>query len=192
MLLNSNAQLTGIDNRRALKSILEAQLSLRQRKGIASSLAMIDIDHFKSINANYGHPIGDRILKAMSDELRMKTRDSDILVRYGGEEFVLIMAATPLRQAEILCERIRQHVAQVPWEAFSVTQPLTISIGLTQMTSQDQAIDLVHRADAALYQAKRSGRNRLVIHDSESSDGEPQAIYSIASPQRAGLPRRRK
>jgi diguanylate cyclase (GGDEF)-like protein len=155
-------ELTGIYNRRILKSILEEQLSLQTRKGIPCSLAMLDIDHFKNINDTYGHAIGDQILKSMVDNLRMVIRDSDKLVRYGGEEFVLILAATSLEEAEALCERIRQHVAQARWAALVDDHTITVSIGLTEMMAEDETIDLLHHADAALYTAKRSGRNRVV------------------------------
>ncbi len=157
--------LTGIHNRRGLDVMLQKQLSLHARKGIPCSLAMIDIDHFKLINDDCGHVTGDRILQQLVRELQQTLRASDILVRYGGEEFLLVMSATALPDALRLSERIRAEIEKVRWEVLPVGQVITISIGLTEFCEGDTVESALSRSDAALYQAKRSGRNRVITHN---------------------------
>ncbi|MET0068159.1 MAG: GGDEF domain-containing protein [Candidatus Thiodiazotropha sp.] len=157
--------LTGIHNRRGLELMLQKQLSLYTRKGIPCSLAMIDIDHFKLVNDDCGHATGDRILQQLVRELQQTLRTTDILVRYGGEEFLLLMTVTTLADAVRLSERIRSEIAKVRWEVLPAGQVITISIGLTGFCAGDTVDDALSRSDAALYQAKRSGRNRVVTHN---------------------------
>ncbi len=157
-------ELTGIRNRRGLHHILEEQFSLHNRKGIPCSLAMIDIDHFKRINDDFGHTVGDEILKALVRQIKRIIRDSDKLIRYGGEEFILVMSATYLHAAESLVQRIRIYISQQQWDALPDKHPITISIGLSELMPQDDINAPVERADMALYAAKQSGRNRVVIH----------------------------
>ncbi|MET0028602.1 MAG: GGDEF domain-containing protein [Candidatus Thiodiazotropha sp.] len=157
--------LTGIHNRRGLDVLLQKQLSLYTRKGVPCSLAMIDIDHFKLINDDCGHATGDRILQQLVRELQQTLRDTDNLVRYGGEEFLLVMSATALPDALRLSERIRAEIEKVRWEVLPAGQVITISIGLTEFCEGDSVEDALSRSDAALYQAKRSGRNRVITHN---------------------------
>ena len=166
--------LTGVLNRRVLSSILEEQISLHQRKSIPACVAMLDIDRFKSINDQHGHSTGDRILRTLTTKLRKTLRESDKLVRYGGEEFVIVLAATDLIEAEQLTERIRQQIESTVWKALPTTQQITISIGLTELLLRDRVVDPIARADQALYIAKRSGRNRVV----SSSDPVPGELDS--------------
>jgi diguanylate cyclase (GGDEF)-like protein len=161
--------LTGSLNRRALFDILAEQRSLFSRKGVPCSLAIIDIDHFKRINDNYGHAIGDEILKAFAKKLSEDIRDSDKLVRFGGEEFILVMASSKLDEAEKLAQRICLQVSQTQWSALPDGYIITISIGLTELMRLDQANDPITRADTALYEAKRSGRNQVVIYNQTPS-----------------------
>jgi diguanylate cyclase (GGDEF)-like protein len=167
--------LTGLYNRRALNTILEEQLNLHARRSIPCSLAMLDIDHFKSINDSFGHAVGDAILQALVKQLKRQIRSSDKLIRYGGEEFILVMTATELEEAEILSERIRQQIGLMRWNQLTDKRSLTISIGLTQVLDGDQPRDLLKRADLALYHAKRSGRNRVVVFRSELLQATQQA-----------------
>jgi diguanylate cyclase (GGDEF)-like protein len=162
-------ELTGILNRRALLDILAEQLNLFSRKGVPCSLAMIDIDHFKRINDDYGHAIGDEILKAFTKKISEKIRDSDKLVRFGGEEFILVMASTNLDEAEKLAQRIRLQVSQTQWRAIPDGHDITVSIGLTELMHEDHSNESITRADTALYEAKRTGRNRVVIYDHKPS-----------------------
>jgi diguanylate cyclase (GGDEF)-like protein len=162
-------ELTGIHNRRALIDILAEQHSLFLRKGIPCSFAMIDVDHFKRINDNFGHAIGDDILKTFAKKLSEQIRESDKLVRYGGEEFLLIMAATNLCEAKRMAQRIRIEISQTQWSVLPDGYILTVSIGLAELMQYDHANDAVTRADNALYEAKDTGRNRVVIYSSKPS-----------------------
>jgi len=162
--------LTGILNRRMLISTIDEQISLYRRKAIPACLAMLDIDRFKSINDIYGHAIGDSILKSLAEAMHMTVRESDKLVRYGGEEFVMVLAATDMHEAELLMERICQEIAQHSWPALPAERRITVSIGLTEILPRDQASDPIARADQALYLAKRSGRNRVVTTASPIPD----------------------
>jgi len=154
--------LTGILNRRALLSTIEEHISLCQRKSIPACLAMIDIDRFKPVNDTHGHMAGDLILKSLVTFLLSKIRDSDKLVRYGGEEFVLLLAATSLQEAIPQAERICHEIAHSTWPEVAADIRITISIGLTEIQADDQPQDAIVRADTALYTAKRNGRNRVV------------------------------
>jgi diguanylate cyclase len=154
--------LTGVLNRRVLSQILDEQISLRQRKSIPACLAMLDIDCFKSINDDFGHTTGDRILRSLTAELRMTLRDSDKLVRYGGDEFVIVLAATDPHEARQLTERIRREIEAKAWKALPKERRISISIGLTEILSRDRSSDPIARADQALYIAKRNGRNQVV------------------------------
>ncbi|MEW8466886.1 MAG: GGDEF domain-containing protein [Candidatus Thiodiazotropha sp.] len=155
--------LTGIYNRRNLNHILVEQISLHGRKAIPCSLAMIDVDHFKLINDSFGHGCGDEVLKGLVKFLLSEIRDSDKLIRYGGEEFIIVMAATNLVEAENHVERIRRRVEQFKYKELPSHHSLTISAGIAQLRVHDQPDDLISRADYALYTAKRKGRNRVVV-----------------------------
>lgn len=163
-------ELTGSYNRRVLQGMLEEQRSLLTRKEIPCTLAMLDIDHFKRINDTYGHTAGDDILRTLVNRLRLEIRESDKLIRYGGEEFVLILAATGLEEAHALSERIREQVAQQRWGNLPADQRLTISIGLTPLLTSDPIQETLQRVDSALYTAKRNGRNRVVIESNLRTD----------------------
>lgn len=154
--------LTGILNRRMLPSIIDEHISLLKRKHIPACVAMIDIDRFKSINDIYGHAVGDVVLKSMVSHLRWGVRESDKLIRYGGEEFVLVLAATDMHEAGALLERIRRTIALQSWLELDEAQKITISIGFCEILPTDQTGDPVMRADQALYEAKHSGRDKVV------------------------------
>jgi len=144
--------LTGISNRRALEDSLEVLLSRQQRYQAPLSVAMLDIDYFKRINDERGHVQGDRALQDLAAVLRANVRDCDALARYGGEEFVIVMPYTDLASATCFAERLRQTVEQSKLG-------LTISLGLAEWCNTDTNKSLIGRADAALYAAKRDGRN---------------------------------
>lgn len=120
---------------------------------------MMDINDFKPINDRFGHGVGDRVISGLVDLIRQQIRQSDLIVRFGGEEFVLMLPNTGLEDAEQVAEKIRQQVATS--HAVAAVQ-FTLSIGLTVVSSLDQTItDTIARADKALYQAKREGKNRV-------------------------------
>ena len=148
--------LTGLGNRRSL------QESARQIAGVGSySVLMVDADHFKQVNDRYGHDRGDEVLKDIAQCLFKSARQVDSVVRYGGEEFVLILPETRLEQAEIVASRIHASIA----ECRPGGLPVTVSIGAaTSDSGQDDLYLTIKCADEALYQAKAEGRNRTVSH----------------------------
>jgi diguanylate cyclase (GGDEF)-like protein len=152
--------LTRLFNHTTCYQRIEMELSRFERYGTIVSIMMIDIDNFKEINDRYGHVEGDRILAALAGAFKTETRDSDICCRYGGEEFVVIMPSTDIREAGILAERLRWKVEQ----GMPGGRKVTISIGVA---SCDRDIhtskELVEKADAALYEAKRKGKNRVEV-----------------------------
>lgn len=122
-------------------------------------IALIDIDHFKLINDQHGHLTGDRVLKFIADHLKSQMREQDLLARWGGEEFVVLMENTNIQQAAQLAERLRKYIESLEVE----THKLTISIGLAGGNKSASLQDVLSRADGALYKAKQSGRNQLVL-----------------------------
>jgi two-component system cell cycle response regulator len=150
-------------NGRYLLPRLLAEMDRARHAGHALSVAMLDLDHFKLANDTLGHAVGDILLRVFADRVREKTRRSDVLVRRGGEEFVLVLPSTPCAQAIALADRIRQAVAE-PVEARAPDRQLsqTVSIGVAAWDGASSAEDLVNRADVAMYEAKRGGRNRVV------------------------------
>ncbi|MGF6310913.1 diguanylate cyclase (GGDEF)-like protein [Bradyrhizobium sp. i1.8.4] len=163
--------LTGGLNRRSFTERGLAELERARRYDRATSILMIDIDRFKSINDTYGHSGGDAVLRELVAHLQAHIRPSDILGRIGGEEFAVILAETDLAGAEIAAERIRQDIAllSLPLEAASVRFSVSIGIALfmRQATALKPAMD---RADRALYQAKAAGRNCVIVSTEPSID----------------------
>lgn len=151
--------LTGLANRRALDAALDAQCALAQREGRPCAVLMLDLDHFKTINDTHGHAVGDAVLRAFGARLQAQLRVSDLCARYGGEEFVVLLAGTPFEPAEEVGERLRAAVRGAPLAEGVVT---TVSVGTASYRAGDDAAALLARADAALYEAKRRGRDRVV------------------------------
>lgn len=147
--------LTRLYNRGKILSILEIE---SQGKGV---VALIDIDHFKRINDSYGHPVGDEVLIKVSQVLQQTIRNSDVVGRFGGEEFLLILKDVDFEQGQMTCERIREAVEAIKWPMEELVT--TISIGGVCMNGQS-ADNLICAADLLLYQAKKSGRNRVIIN----------------------------
>lgn len=150
--------LTGLFNRRAAEQALERKITKAQVSGKALSLIIGDIDYFKSINDQYGHPAGDYVLRRVADILVSLIRKYDIAVRWGGEEFVVIAPDCSLQQATELADRIRKGIENL---ALDTVDPVTISLGVAELVAGETSDSLIQRADSALYQAKRSGRNRV-------------------------------
>jgi len=151
--------LTQIGNRRRLEQALEEEISRVERSGARLSALMADLDHFKRVNDTYGHGAGDKVLQAFADILRRNTRPTDVLGRYGGEEFVVLMPNTARDQALISAERLRLTLAATM--IAPLTEPITVSIGAVEFVSGESGEALLRRVDEALYEAKRSGRNRV-------------------------------
>jgi diguanylate cyclase len=153
--------LTGLPNRRALQETLDQRLADAQRYDRPLSLLMLDLDLFKSINDRHGHPVGDAVLRDTAVLLTSVLRTSDLIGRWGGEEFVVIAPETDQAAAEQLAERCRAELADHVFE--QVTEGVTASIGVASFRPHDTARDLVKRADDGLYEAKRAGRNRVEL-----------------------------
>ncbi len=151
--------LTGALNRKALFECLERERSRSIRTGHAFTLAMIDVDHFKKINDQHGHPVGDKVLIRLCRKMEGLVRPHDVFARYGGEEFAIAMPETSLPAARQAAQRILSEVAKVDDPSLPA---FTISIGLAEWSAEDASVaPLVARADAALYLAKANGRNRV-------------------------------
>ena len=160
--LSARDELTGLLNRRAWNDRLPRELENARRDGVRLSLAVIDIDHFKSFNDRYGHPAGDRLLKEASAAWSGVLRETDTLARWGGEEFVLLLPDAGEADASALVARA---LAATPADQ-------TFSAGLAAWNGSESSDDLIARADAALYEAKNSGRNRTVIAATALTRGE--------------------
>jgi diguanylate cyclase len=152
--------LTGLANRRRLDRELPRLLITAVQRRSALTVAMIDIDLFKSVNDRFGHALGDRVLATLAQMLGENIRDSDLVARVGGEEFLLVLPDTPPHDALDVCERLRVRVATHDWGALADGLAVTLSIGLAH-TPPYERHSLFDRADAALYRAKREGRNRV-------------------------------
>ena len=155
--------LTGLNNRRFLESHFAALLDDAAHKNRPLSIMILDIDHFKLVNDNYGHDSGDEVLKAFGMRVKRVIRGADLMCRMGGEEFVIVMPNTPIDVAELIAERVRAAVqgARFQIDASGRSIPITVSIGLADR-GIDCGPDLVYkRADRALYRAKTEGRNRV-------------------------------
>jgi diguanylate cyclase (GGDEF)-like protein len=155
--------MTGLYNRRFLEEYVESLMSgIERRKGMFAIL-MLDFDYFKQVNDTYGHEAGDKVLKALADILVRSVRGSDMVVRYGGEEFLVILLDTDAEQASQVAEKIRSEVAATKVTLPTVVLQKTISIGVAQFPADaDTFWQVVKYADVALYEAKHAGRNRVV------------------------------
>ena len=170
--LSSMDGLSGLLNRSHWEAVVAAEFQRCRRIGHPSSLVMIDIDHFKSINDNHGHPAGDAVIRSVARILRSALRLQDVAGRYGGDEFGVVLPGTPIEGAEVLADRIRVRIESMVIE----TEPgvrVTASLGVAAFKSTDaDQMDWIARADRALYRAKDSGRNRTGC---DASAGAPVA-----------------
>jgi len=159
--LVSTDALTGLFNFRHFKTILQAEMDRSKRSGIPTSLVLVDLDHFKAVNDTYGHEVGNRALKHVAEILTGEVRTTDIVCRYGGEEFALIFPETHLNLAVKVADRIRQHVNDSPLPIDDGEIRLTASMGASvyMKTSILDLVDFVDSVDKYLYEAKQSGRN---------------------------------
>ena len=157
--LSRTDALTGLYNRRAYDQELAREWRRVQRNGAALSVLLIDADHFKSINDQHGHAVGDRVLQALAALIQRSAREIDVAARIGGEEFAVLLSDTGATSALNVAERIRSQIAQS--DTMTVTG-VTVSIGVATLAAEESAASLQHRADQALYMAKSQGRNRVV------------------------------
>ncbi|PWW05094.1 PAS domain S-box-containing protein/diguanylate cyclase (GGDEF)-like protein [Paenibacillus cellulosilyticus] len=149
--------LTGLKNRRFFNESLLSHLSKFHRSGELFSIALIDIDRFKSINDTYGHPVGDLVLTDLARLLNTSSRETDVTARFGGEEFVILLAGADESQAVHVAERLRAAIEAATLGNLNITA----SIGVATITLEDTDDRLINKADQALYESKASGRNRV-------------------------------
>lgn len=154
--------LTGIPNRRSLDHRLAEELGRTHRHGRPLSLLLLDIDHFKQVNDQYGHVAGDRLLRAVAALLDENRRTEDFLGRYGGEEFAVILPETELEQAMVVAEKLRRCIANAKLNYDGQVIRMTVTIGVAQAAPDGAGpAQLISRADKALYRGKEDGRNRV-------------------------------
>lgn len=153
--------LTGLPNRAAWSERLEHEVGQWQQHGNSLLLAMLDLDHFKRINDNYGHLAGDKVLKIIANVLRKRLRGSDFIARFGGEEFVLLLPNTPWPVGVRIVEALRAAIEACPFHFKGEPVTITVSVGLSAFKAGDRSDLVIKRADQALYRAKDGGRNRV-------------------------------
>lgn len=174
--------LTGILNRRAFFDLLGIEFRRSRRYSRQLSVLMLDLDNFKRVNDQWGHPFGDYVLRSTSQIVASNVRESDIIGRYGGEEFAVALPETGPEQAVIVAEKLRRAIEVFAFEADGLPRPedaplhMTISIGVSALPVDldHDEFELIHRADRALYEAKRAGKNQVVLFgEGMTSRGEP-------------------
>lgn len=163
--LASNDELTGLLNRRGILSAGQREWQRSTRFKRPFCCVIFDIDNFKSINDTWGHKAGDQVLTAVSNRVQSGLRSTDSLGRFGGEEFLLVAPETETHQAQVLAERIRRNLASLPHDA-APGRAVTVSIGIAQAGEESSLDEVIAHADEALYKAKESGRNRVVVYRS--------------------------
>ena len=163
--------LTGINNRRRLYELAEYEFEIALRYRQPLSVIMFDLDHFKEVNDIFGHAVGDHMLQRVTQIARSELRSADVIGRYGGEEFVIVLPMTNAHHAYPLAERIRTRVAAICVPTEKGDASVTVSIGIVEMFHSpkvDSIDDLIRRADEAMYAAKQAGRNRTEVRSQES------------------------
>jgi two-component system cell cycle response regulator len=159
--------LTGARNREYLDSLLATELSYARRHGNTVSFVIFDLDHFKNVNDSYGHPAGDTVLVQVADAVRGQLRMEDVLCRYGGEEFGIVLRSIDLSGAHAMGDRIRSVIEKLEIKHEQLSLHVTASVGCSNRAEKDDITpaEMIAIADARLYRAKRSGRNRVSSTD---------------------------
>ena len=157
--------LTGIANRAALTERLELEYARIQRNNSSLVLTIIDFDHFKRINDDYGHLAGDKVLKIIAQELSKRLRKTDFIARFGGEEYVILLPETPLAEGKKLIETLRLVIQACPFHFRGEPVTITFSAGIGQVCPQESLDDAFERIDQALYAAKKAGRNTIIASE---------------------------
>jgi len=174
--------MTGLNNRRNFLELAEIEWTRFRRYGRPMALLMFDIDHFKRVNDNYGHDIGDEVIKTVADILHTQKRASDIAGRLGGEEFALVLPEATLDSAVAAGERMRKRVAEHVVAAGGARIPVTISVGATVCRAATSGVEeLIKQADLALYEAKRAGRNCVCRYAPPAESADAGAAAAPAS-----------
>jgi len=158
--------LTKVKNRAAFDNALHREVELAHRQGTELSIVILDVDHFKKVNDAYGHAAGDQVLIKIAKTLEDSVRRSDMVFRYGGEEFVAILSYTSEEGAKLLANRVREQIAELNIPELDGYR-VTVSLGIAAMNEQDDVASIFKRGDAALYRAKHLGRNRVVSAETD-------------------------
>jgi diguanylate cyclase (GGDEF)-like protein len=156
-------QLTGLYNRQKFNDILTKEIKRERRYQNSLSIIIFDIDNFKHFNDTYGHDVGDEVLKAIASILQQSVREHDTVVRWGGEEFIVLLPQTQLDGAKNVAEKIRMAIEK--HEDEKIPAPITASFGVTSLEEKDTDISFIKKADKALYQAKNNGKNQVIIYE---------------------------
>ena len=157
--------LTGFANRRGMEEFIGREIARARRSGTPFSVAILDIDHFKRVNDEHGHDIGDKALVHLATVVKSRLRESDVVCRYGGEEFVVILPDTPIHGAQLVVDRLRVLVENTQLPIAGGSLQIRFSGGVAQFCDGENRETLLKRADEALYAAKRGGRNRVIAAD---------------------------
>lgn len=177
-------ELTGAFNRKYLKATFSRFMSRLERSGENFTLALLDIDHFKQLNDTFGHTYGDEVLHRVAEEIRLTIRSSDELIRYGGEEFLIILNVSERHVVDAVLERVRLRIEEM---TFSYEHHVTVSIGYTQVCQTGTTLgEWCAYADEALYKAKRDGRNQIIRYSNAVRD-EKRLAYVTMSPEKYAL-----
>lgn len=177
-------ELTGAFNRKYLKATFSRFMSRLERSGESFTLALLDIDHFKQLNDTFGHAYGDEVLHRVAEEVRLAIRSSDELIRYGGEEFLIILNVSERHVVDAVLERVRRRIDDV---TFTYEHHVTVSIGYTRVCQTGMTLgEWCAYADEALYKAKRDGRNRIIRYSSAVRE-EKRLAYVTMSPEKYAL-----
>ncbi len=163
---NQTDALTHVHRREWFAELAHAELQIAKRNHYPISLLFIDLDHFKKVNDSYGHSTGDIVLKEIAARIKNSVRETDIVGRFGGEEFVLLSPFSDTKKSMQLAERIRNEIASIPIHTSSSDISITVSIGIASSRIDGyEFISLMEHADNALYQAKNAGRNTCVLYN---------------------------
>jgi len=158
--------LTGLYNYRYFQDLMDREVSRAMRYQLALSLMLFDIDHFKKVNDTYGHPAGDEVLRQLAGLVQETMRVTDIVVRYGGEEFAVILPSTDVAGCRVFATRLRRRVENMEIVVNGIPIRITISVGVAGYDPTQKQLDksmLINNADSALYKAKHNGRNRVEV-----------------------------
>jgi diguanylate cyclase (GGDEF)-like protein len=158
--LATTDRLTQVFNRTKFHEVIKKELERAKRYSHSLSMIMFDIDHFKKVNDTYGHTVGDYVLQTLTQIVKENLREIDYLVRWGGEEFIIITPETDIEKAEVLAERIRKGTENY---IFDQVGAITISLGVAQLKKDDTEDTFIKRVDDAMYLAKQKGRNRVEV-----------------------------